>query len=170
MYEWAWNVHVLIQLLTGHVRTMIESSFFFWTFLRSPVVQSCFQWESLKYMPNRNAWTFWELGIHAIFQEDRLHYHAVCHPGCLIASSMCHEKRANWKRKGFPGSLQKKTKSVATRSDAKLQTPPSHKNSVTSSQKPLLETTFLVKNCARMGWPRHGSCKSIVYKCPKVLK
>jgi len=51
---------LLNQLLTGRVRTMIESSSLSLFFKLSPVtsrplVQSWFQWGSLKDMPDRNA-------------------------------------------------------------------------------------------------------------------
>ena len=141
-----------------------------------PLVQSWFQWGSLKDMPDRNAWTFRELGTNAIFQEDHLHYNAARHPGCLIVSSMCLRRKGESEKVSLIVHIRKQNQLRLGQMLSSRHT--SHLNiyhSVTSSQKPLLETTLPLKdNCARIAWEGQGMARdrarSIIYQCPTVLK
>ena len=71
-------------------------------------------------MPNRNAWTFWALGTQC--HLPRRPFTLQCSPSPWLLDCFLHVPTTKGrKRKGFPDSSHKKTKSVATRSDAKLQ-------------------------------------------------
>ena len=108
--------------------------------------------------------------LNAIFQEDHLVFTLPCSPSAWLLDCFLHVlMKKGRKRKGFPDSLAGQMLSSRHTSHLNIY------HSVTSSQKPLLETTLPLKdNCARIAWEGQGMARdrarSIIYQCPAVLK